>query len=376
MGLSFFAMAGGVVDDMEYMQRALELAALARGRTSPNPMVGAVIVKHGRIVGEGYHQQAGGPHAEVFALRQAGESARGATLYVTLEPCCHQGRTPPCTRAVIAAGIAEVHAAMIDPNPRVSGQGMAELAAAGIRVVSGEHEDDARRLNEVFVTYVAKKRPFVIAKYAMSLDGKIATPTGASRGLTGAAWQRELHMLRSQVDAILVGVNTVLVDDPQLTVRGLGESVRQPLRVVLDSRLRTPLSARMLLPATPGRTLIATTAQASEPQADALRAAGAEVVRLGETRVDVALLLAELYGREISSLLVEGGGEVIASFVSAGCVDKVVAVIAPLLIGGATAPTPMAGAGVADLAQALRLTGVTVGRAGDDITITGYPAYG
>ncbi len=352
---------------------ALDLAARARGKTSPNPMVGAVLVKDGRIVGAGYHQEAGGPHAEVFALREASEAARGATLYVTLEPCCHIGRTPPCTRSLIEAGVVEVHAAMVDPNPLMSGRGLAELEAAGIRTVVDEHESEARRLNEAFVAYITRQRPFVIVKYAMSLDGKIATAGKESRGLTGQAWLRELHRLRSEVDAILVGVNTVLTDDPRLTVRTGNDDVRQPLRVVLDSFLRTPPTARMLAPTNPGKTLIVTTSQAGQDRVAALQAAGAEVLVMGDARVDIPSLLRLLGARQISSLLVEGGGQVIASFVEAGMVDKVMAVVAPLLIGGSAAPTPVEGKGAATLAEALRLDLVEVRRVGQEIVITGYP---
>jgi diaminohydroxyphosphoribosylaminopyrimidine deaminase/5-amino-6-(5-phosphoribosylamino)uracil reductase len=357
---------------MDYMARALELAALGRGRTRPNPMVGAVIVKDGAVVGEGYHERAGGPHAEIVALRQAGDAARGATIYVSLEPCCHFGRTGPCTQALIAAGVAEVHAAMIDPNPLMAGCGLRELEQAGVRTLVGEHADEARRLNEAFVVYMTEKRPFVTVKYAMSLDGKIATRTGDSRGLTGAEWQRELHVLRSRVDAILVGVNTVLADDPLLTARVADDNVLQPLRVVLDSLLRTPLTSRLLAPATPGKTLIATSERASVEQADALRRLGAEIITLGAARVDIAALMAELAHRQITSVLVEGGGEVIASFLAAGVVDKVVAVIAPLLIGGTSAPTPVGGHGIGWLAEAPRLRDVVVRRVGTDTVISGY----
>lgn len=362
----------GIFLPMDYMARALELAALGRGRTRPNPMVGAVIVKDGAVVGEGYHERAGGPHAEIVALRQAGDAARGATIYVSLEPCCHFGRTGPCTQALIAAGVAEVHAAMIDPNPLMAGCGLRELEQAGVRTLVGEHADEARRLNEAFVVYMTEKRPFVTVKYAMSLDGKIATRTGDSRGLTGAEWQRELHVLRSRVDAILVGVNTVLADDPLLTARVADDNVLQPLRVVLDSLLRTPLTSRLLAPATPGKTLIATSERASVEQADALRRLGAEIITLGAARVDIAALMAELAHRQITSVLVEGGGEVIASFLAAGVVDKVVAVIAPLLIGGTSAPTPVGGHGIGWLAEAPRLRDVVVRRVGTDTVISGY----
>jgi diaminohydroxyphosphoribosylaminopyrimidine deaminase / 5-amino-6-(5-phosphoribosylamino)uracil reductase len=358
---------------MDYMAMALRLAARARGQTSPNPMVGAVIVRDGRIVGEGYHRRAGEAHAEILALQQAGAAARGATLFVTLEPCCCFGRTPPCTTAVIAAGIAEVHAAMIDPNPRVGGGGLRELNEAGIRTVLGEHGDEAQRLNEVFVCWMTRRRPFVIAKYAMTLDGKIATRTGESRGLTGPAWQRDLHRLRGHVDAILVGVNTVLADDPLLTVRRRGYRGRQPLRVVLDSTLRIPLEARILDAALPGRTLVVTTSRADEQRRIALQQRGAEVLVAGDTRVDIGRLLAQLSEREITSVLVEGGGQVTASFVDAGLVDKVIAVIAPLIAGGASAPTPVEGEGVAGLAGAMRLDRLTVRRTGADTVITGYP---
>lgn len=359
---------------MDYMKRALELAALGRGRTSPNPMVGAVIVKDGRIVGEGYHQKAGGPHAEIFALAAAGDQARGATLYVSLEPCCHYGRTPPCTQAIIAAGIAEVHAAVLDPNPLVSGKGLQELQQAGIRTFVGEHEREARELNEVFFTYITRRRPFVIVKYAMSLDGKIATRTGASRGLTGPDWQRELHALRSQVDAILVGVNTVLNDDPLLTVRlsDPDANARQPLRIVLDSSLRTPAGARLLDSDMPGKTLIVTTGKADPRKVAMLQERGAEALVMDGEHIDLNTLLQELARREITSLLVEGGGQVIASFIEARLVDKVIAVIAPLLIGGSGAPTPVEGQGVEALNDALRLQRVDVRRVGEETVITGY----
>jgi len=355
------------------MKRALELAALARGRTSPNPMVGAVVVKDGRIVGEGCHQKAGGPHAEIIAMAAAGGEARGATLYVSLEPCCHYGRTPPCTQAIIAAGITEVHAAVLDPNPLVAGKGLQELQRAGIRTVVGEHEDEARRLNEAFFTYITKRRPFVIVKFAMSLDGKIATRSGQSRGLTGQAWLRELHILRSQVDAILVGVNTVLRDDPRLTVRLPIHDSRQPLRIILDSSLRTSPAARLLDPATPGKTLIVTTARAGDEKIARLRDQGADVLVAGDDQVDLVTLLQHLGEKEITSLLVEGGGQVIASFVEARLVDKVIAVIAPLLIGGSEAPTPVEGRGVESLSQALRLQSVDVRRVGEETVIIGYP---
>ena len=361
---------------MDYMARALELAARARGRTSPNPMVGAVLVKDDEIVGEGFHPRAGEPHAEIFALRQAGERARGATLYINLEPCCHYGRTPPCTEALIRAGVAEVHMAMEDPNPLVHGKGRAALEAAGIRTFVGEHESEARQLNEVFIKYITTGRPFVTAKFAMSLDGKIATHTGQSRWITGEAARRRVHELRDVSDAICVGVSTILADDPRLTTRLDKPDVKHPLRVILDSRGRAPLTARVFDPALPGRTVVATTPAMPSTHRAALEAQGVEVwVLPPDDRgcVDLAALLDRLGEREITSLLVEGGGTVLASFFERRLVDKVMAFVAPLIIGGKNAPTPVRGTGASCLADALRLKRVSVERVGEDVLIVGYP---
>ncbi|NPA90705.1 MAG: bifunctional diaminohydroxyphosphoribosylaminopyrimidine deaminase/5-amino-6-(5-phosphoribosylamino)uracil reductase RibD [Chloroflexi bacterium] len=358
----------------DYMQRALELARTRVGRTSPNPTVGAVIVKDGRIVGEGVHWRAGEPHAEVNALREAGEEARGATMYVTLEPCSHHGRTPPCVDAIIAAGIREVHIATIDPNPQVAGRGKAILEAAGIRVVLGEHEEEARRLNEAFMHWITTRRPFVIAKFAMSLDGKIATRTGASRWISGEEARAWVHTLRDQVDAILVGANTVLADDPRLTTRLPKPDVHHPVRVILDSRGRVPLTARVFSPHLPGETWVMTTEAMPQEHRRALEAQGVRVHVLParEERVDVGALLAFLGEQEITSLLVEGGPTVLGAFFDEGRVNKVHAVIAPLIIGGEEAPTAVAGRGVEHPAQAPRLQEVTVERLGEDVLVTGY----
>jgi len=366
--------------DPDFMERALRLAERGRGRTSPNPMVGAVLVKEsadGRleVVGEGFHPQAGAPHAEIFALRQAGERARGATLYVNLEPCCHHGRTPPCTQALIAAGVAEVHFSMLDPNPLVAGHGRAELEAAGVRTVVGEREAEARALNEAFIHWIAAKRPFVIAKFAASVDGKIATRTGDARWITGPAARQRVHQLRDQVDGILVGVDTVVADDPQLTTRLDKADVRHPLRVVLDSSGRIPPTARLLDPGLPGRTVIATTEAMPPARRQALTGDGVEVLTLpaDEGRVSLEALLDTLGQREITSLLVEGGGTVLGSFFDRGLVDKALAFVAPLIVGGRDAPTPVGGAGAAYLAEAQRLERVQVQQLGPDVLISGYP---
>jgi len=359
---------------MDYMKRALELAALARGHTSPNPMVGAVLVKDGQVLGEGFHRRAGEPHAEVHALRQAGEAARGATLYVNLEPCAHYGRTPPCTRELIAAGIARVHMAMLDPNPLVSGRGKAEMEAAGITTAVGEHEEEARALNEVFAKYITTGYPFVIAKFAMSLDGKIATSAGESRWITGEEARRYVHGLRDTVDAVMVGVNTVIADDPLLTVRLAAPDLRQPLRVIVDSKGRTPLYARVLDPGLPGKTIIATSELIPEKKLAEFRDQGIEVL-ISPARggmVDLERLMQALGQREISSVLLEGGGTILASAFAAGLVDKVLAFIAPKIIGGKAAPTPVGGEGAPSLAQALTLKRVAVERLGPDVLISGY----
>ena len=358
------------------MSRALALAAQARGRTSPNPMVGAVLVRDGEIVGQGFHRRAGEPHAEIFALRQAGERARGATLYVSLEPCCHYGRTPPCTEALIQAGVAEVHMAMQDPNPLVQGKGRAALEAAGISTFVGECEAEALELNEVFIKYITTARPFVTAKFAMSLDGKIATSTGESRWITGEAARQHVHQLRDVSDAICVGVNTVLRDDPRLTTRLDKSDVKHPLRVILDSRGRAPLTAQVFNPTLPGQTAVATTQDMPAQHRTALETQGVDVWVLpsdDDRGVELAALLDRLGEGEITSLLVEGGGSVLASFFEMRLVDKVLAFVAPLIIGGHDAPTSVRGTGALRLDDALRLDRVTVERLGEDVLITGYP---
>jgi len=360
--------------DEKYMQMALELARRAAGRTSPNPMVGAVLVRDGRVVGRGYHARAGTPHAEIHALREAGELAEGATLYVTLEPCCHYGRTGPCTEAIIEAGVARVVAAMTDPNPRVAGRGLERLRRAGVEVAVGVLEAEARRLNEVFIKYMTTGLPFVVLKAAMSLDGKIATRTGRSRWITGGEARARGHALRDRYDAILVGVNTVLADDPALTARLPDGAGRDPVRIILDSRARTPPGAKVIVQQSAAPTLVAVTPDAPADRVAALERAGASVLVVpGESpRVDLKALLIELARREITSVLVEGGGEVHASFLAGGLVDKVVWFIAPLIIGGREAPGPVGGEGPADLQEAVRLHEVTVTRCGGDYCLEGY----
>ena len=358
--------------DESYMREALRIAEYARGRTSPNPLVGAVIVRDGTIVASGWHRAAGEPHAEIHALRMAGELARGATLYVTLEPCAHHGRTGPCAEAVIAAGLARVVVALSDPNPLVAGRGIHLLTAAGIEVTTGVCEDEARRQNEIFLKWVTTKRPFVTLKTAMTLDGKIASHTGASRWITGAAARARVHAYRNEYDAILVGIGTVLADDPSLTTRLEHGTGKNPLRIVLDSEARTPLDAKLVADGA-APTIIVVSERADHRRVNLLRACGAEVVTLGTQRVDIAALLDYLGAREITSLFVEGGAAVNWSLLAGGSVDKVHAFIAPMLMGGETAKTPIGGTGFDSPQTALRLHDMTVEQVGTDILVTGYP---
>ena len=355
------------------MALALEQARRARGTTSPNPTVGAVVVCDGSVVGQGYTHPPGGPHAEVIALREAGSRARGATVYVTLEPCNFWGRTPPCTRMLIEAGVAEVHCALIDPDPRVRGGGVAELQAAGIRVVLGEGAEEAARQLEDFITHRTLRRPLVVVKFAASLDGRIAAVSGDSRWVSGPAARAWVHRERAALDAIMVGSGTALADDPLLTARpDDGPARRQPLRIVVDSRGRLPPAAKVL--DREARTLVATTAASPQSWREALEACGADTIVLPsgqDGRVDLAELLNELGRRNKLSVLVEGGATLLGSLFDAGLVDKVHAVIAPLIIGG-PAPAAVAGEGAQRMADARRLTDVTVERLGDDVLVTGY----
>jgi diaminohydroxyphosphoribosylaminopyrimidine deaminase/5-amino-6-(5-phosphoribosylamino)uracil reductase len=357
----------------DYMRRALALAASVLGSTSPNPAVGCVLVRDGVVVGEGATQPPGAAHAEVMALRAAGDRARGATAYVTLEPHAHHGRTPPCTDALIAAGVASVRAAMLDPSPEVAGRGVAQLREAGIDVETGDGGAEASRLLEGYIKHRATGLPFVIAKFAATLDGKIAASSGDSRWVAGEEARAWAHQHRTKVDAIMCGVNNVLLDDPQLTARPGGvPAARQPLRVVADSRGRTPLDAKVLGPG--GPTLIATT-DASPPQwRAAVQAAGAEAAVLpadADGRVDLRALMRLLGERGVLTLLCEGGGVLHGSFFAARLVDRVHAIIAPKIVGGDAYPA-VAGRGAARMADAVTLRDVETQRLGDDVVIVGY----
>lgn len=358
--------------DLAWMTRALELAALGAGLTAPNPAVGAVLVRDGRAVGEGSHLRAGGPHAETVALAAAGPEARGATCYVTLEPCAHHGRTPPCADALVAAGVARVVVACSDPDPRVDGRGIARLRAAGVEVVTGVAEPAARALNRAFLHRAATGRPHVTLKTAMTLDGKIAAADGESRWITGEAARAHAHRLRFEADAVLVGLGTVLADDPQLTVRRADLPAKEPLRVVADSRLRVPASARLFTAGDPARAVVACAAPAPAGPAAALRARGVQVLELPADggRVELRALLAALAQLDVLGVLVEGGGELAAGLLDAGLVDRVAFFIAPRLLGGRAAPGPVGGPG-RPLKAAVSLSGVTCQPVGEDLLVEG-----
>jgi diaminohydroxyphosphoribosylaminopyrimidine deaminase/5-amino-6-(5-phosphoribosylamino)uracil reductase len=361
---------------MDYMEQALSLAKLALGQASPNPAVGAVVVKEGVVVGQGYTQPPGSHHAEVLALKQAGDEAQGSAMYVTLEPCCHHGRTPPCTAAIISAGVREVHMAMLDPNPLVSGRGKDELQKAGIKIYLGEHEEEAKEINEAYTKFITTGIPFVTAKFAVSLDGKIATRKGNSRWISGREARKYVHCLRYTTDAIMAGVNTLLADNPHLTTRcsgGRGGTARkQPLRVIVDGKGRTPLTARVF--SEPGETLLALGRTATPEEKAAFAKVRAEIWELttAAEMVDLEKLLGALGEREVTSVLVEGGGVLLGSLFDHGLVDKVIAFIAPVIIGGAEAKTAVAGRGVDKVADSFRLERVKVEKLGDDLMVSGY----
>ncbi|MEX2220918.1 MAG: bifunctional diaminohydroxyphosphoribosylaminopyrimidine deaminase/5-amino-6-(5-phosphoribosylamino)uracil reductase RibD [Candidatus Rokuibacteriota bacterium] len=362
--------------DLQWMTRALTLAARGRGLTSPNPMVGAIVVRDGAVLAERFHERAGASHAEASALADAGERARGATLYVTLEPCNHVGRTPPCVDAIIRAGGRRVVSATRDPNPRVRGGGTAALAAAGIEVTTGCLEGQARELNRAFLTAVERQRPHVTAKWAMTLDGKIAAFDRASQWISGDAARREGHRLRSQCDAIVTGIGTVLADNPALTVRLEPPWPREPYRVVVDGRARLPLDARLLQTGSRSRILVAIGEAATPQRVAALESAGVTVLqcKARDGRVDVADLCARLLALDVTAVLLEAGSELAGSFVQARLVDRVAVFVAPMLLGGAGAPTPAGGPGLA-LADALRLTAMTAHPVGTDWLIEADVAH-
>lgn len=368
----------GVSSPVDFMAQAIALARAHQGQASPNPTVAALLVKDGRVIAQGVTEPSGGRHAEVVALQQAGEEARGSTLYTTLEPCgpyrWEGKRNEPCALFILRAGVQEVHIATLDPNPRVNGGAARFLQEAGLRVVIGEHQEEAQELVEAHAKWLKTGLPFITLKWAMSLDGKIATSTGDARWISSPSARDLVHRLRAASDAVLVGIGTVLADDPALSARQPDGALlpRQPLRVIVDSRARTPPSARCIT-APGGKTLIAV-AHAPSERVAALEAAGAEVVALPSPHGEVDLLaLCRLLGqRSLTSLLVEGGGTLAASCVEQGLADKVLAFISPRIIGGKAAPTPVEGTGVLRAADAIPLERVRVENVGPDVLVVGY----
>ena len=360
--------------DERYMWMALDLARQGRGRTSPNPMVGAVVVKEGQVVGSGFHEKAGRPHAEAAALKQAGAKAKGATLYVNLEPCNHHGRTGPCTEAIIKAGIKRVVAAMKDPNPGVTGSGFKRLIKAGLEVKEGVLEEEALILNEAFVKYVTTGLPFVSVKTATSLDGKTATKTGDSKWITGEKSRQYVHRLRDRSDVIMVGIETVLKDNPKLTTRLEAGAGKDPLRVIVDSSGRFPLEAQMLKMSSDAKTVVAVTSEAPEEKCHALKARGAQVMVLPakKGRVDLKALLKELAASGLSSVFVEGGGTLNYSLLEEGLIDKFYLFFAPLIVGGKESSTSFDGRGIELMKNAWAVEKIKIRQFDQDLLLTGY----
>lgn len=366
-------------EDIRFMRLALRLAKKGRGRTSPNPMVGAVVVQRGEIVGQGYHHQAGEAHAEILALEQAGEKAPGATLYVNLEPCHHYGRTPPCTKAILKAGIKRIVAGMIDPNPLVSGKGISYLRQAGLQVEVGLLEDECRKLNAPFIKYIQKGVPFIVLKAALSLDGKVATFTGEARWISSEESRRYAHNLRQEYDAVMVGIGTVLKDDPLLNVRfSRLKNPRHPRRIIVDSKLRVPLNSQIVQTAVQYPTLVATTDLAPPAKIKRLEEAKVEVLVMERDikgRVNLQVLMRELAQREILSVLLEGGPTLNASALQEKIVDRLLFFITPKIIGGEKAPGPIGGVGIERITEAIRVKNFRVNRLGPDLLLRGEIKY-
>jgi len=360
--------------DQVYMKKAIALAKQGVGRTNPNPMVGALIVKEEQIIAEGYHAYYGGPHAEVNAFENATTSVEGATMYVTLEPCSHYGKTPPCANLIVEKGISKVVIGMMDPNPEVSGRGIALLEKNNIEVVILDMGEELLKLNEIFLKYIKTKKPFCILKTAMTLDGKIATKTGDSKWITNEASRKQVHQLRHQVMGIMVGVGTVIADDPSLTTRLEDQVGRDPVRIILDTRGRIPLDAKVLIQKSEAITIVATTHFMSEATKKAIEATGNQVMVLPskDNQVDMTALIEALGEQGMDSILIEGGATLNYSALKAGVVDKVITYIAPKIFGGELAKTPVGGLGISQVKEAVLLDGLTTSICDGDIVIEGY----
>ncbi|WP_029277637.1 bifunctional diaminohydroxyphosphoribosylaminopyrimidine deaminase/5-amino-6-(5-phosphoribosylamino)uracil reductase RibD [Carnobacterium jeotgali] len=354
------------------MRMALDLARKGKGWTTPNPLVGAIIVKGGRVIGQGYHQKYGQPHAEVNAIASAKEDVTGATLYVTLEPCSHFGKTPPCSDLLIDKNIKRVVVGTLDPNPLVAGKGIERLRSNGIEVVTGVLEEESQKLNEIFIKYIVTKEPFVVMKNAMSLDGKIATVTGESQWISGESSRKQVHSLRHELAGIMVGIETIIKDDPQLTSRTLNS--RNPIRIVVDSQLRIPIASKVLTQQDKAKTIVATTRRANKEKLDTLKQMDIEVLVTKEKggRVDLKELMKLLGAKGIDSILLEGGANLNFSALEEGIVDKIQSYIAPKIIGGKEAKTAVEGAGVHSLKNAFQIDRMTPVMVGEDLFVEGY----
>ncbi|MEA1962513.1 MAG: bifunctional diaminohydroxyphosphoribosylaminopyrimidine deaminase/5-amino-6-(5-phosphoribosylamino)uracil reductase RibD [Bacillota bacterium] len=361
--------------DEQYMQRTLVLAEKARGRTNPNPMVGAVIVKENQIVGEGYHDKAGTPHAEIHALRDAGEEARGATVYVSLEPCSHFGKTPPCADAIIAAGVRRVVIAMMDPNPKVAGQGIDRLQKADIEVCVGVLEEKANRLNEVFLKHIQTGMPFVALKSAMSMDGKIACESGDSKWITNEESRLYVHTLRNSYDGILAGIGTVLKDDPMLNTRLEGNDVRDPIRIIIDTFLDIPEESQIVKTAEQQRTIVFCGNEADDNKQQNLAKKGIQIIRLSahNNKVSLEEVLKTLYQLGVCSVLIEGGGEINGDLVRHRLIDKFYLFIGAKIIGGRNSPGPVGGVGIQQMSAAMPMKITDINRYGEDVLLVSYP---
>lgn len=363
------------MSDEKQMKRAIKLAEKGRGRTSPNPMVGAVLVKNDKVIAEGFHEAAGKPHAEAVALQKAGDGAKNSTLYVTLEPCCIWGRTPPCVGMIVSAKVAKVVVGMIDPNPKVSGKGIRQLEMAGVEVETGLLAGEIARQIETYIRYMSSGHPFVLLKAGASLDGRLATSRGDSKWITSEESRLRVHQIRNEYDAVLVGIGTVLNDNPLLTVRLESKKTKNPVRVIIDSLARIPFSAQVVSTAKEVPTILATTEQASMEKIRTLQELGLGIVITGSKNghVDLEQLLAKLAERDITSLMVEGGSRLNGALFEAGLVDKLVFFYSPMLIGGQEAPAMIGGKGTETLSGALKLEISQVERVGEDIMVTAYP---
>lgn len=356
------------------MRRALELSIKAVGFVNPNPMVGAVIVKDNRIIGEGYHEYFGGPHAEVNAFKNAKEDVEGATMYVTLEPCSHYGKTPPCAHAIVRNKISKVVIGMIDPNPIVAGRGIEILRSNGIKVVTGIMEAEIKKINEIFIKYITEKEPFCIMKTAMTLDGKIATSSGDSKWISNEKSRLYVHQLRHKITGIMVGIGTVLKDDPELTTRREDKISINPIRIIIDSKARIPLEAKVLKCDEKTKTIIVTTEFAQESKVEAIKQKGAEVIMIPSknNRVDLKYLMKVLGDMGIDSILLEGGSTLNYSALEEGIVDKVITFISPKIFGGTLGKTPVGGEGIEQVKDSILLTDTEITRFNEDIMIEGY----